>query len=302
MTVVLPGDTISLASTSTLPLGGGGGGGGGAIKLGPGLLPSPTSPHTALTAIRPGALGHLSSAGSGSGIGKSRSSEGWWVETNTTRYVPAPNDSIIGQITNKGAESYTVHLSAAHSAILPVLSFEGATKRHKPNLAIGTLVYARLLSADRFTEPELTCIDPQTGKAEGYGELTATNARGVPQGVAMAYRVSTGLARSLVRPKHDLLRTVAKSITFEAAIGVNGFVWIRAANVAQVVAVGKILKLADQHAVDFDSSRLARPADDRMHTDDDDDDEVEGWDADEIVRHRASLDAKTIKAILNESL
>ncbi|CDR99735.1 hypothetical protein [Sporisorium scitamineum] len=142
MTVVLPGDVISIPS-------------GSAIKLGPGLLPTPSTPSS-WTAIRPGALGQIASSSSTSKTKDAQTA--FWVETNTLRYVPAPGDSVIGQITNRGAESYTVTLFSAHSATLPALSFEGATKRHKPNLRIGSLVYARIVSADRFTEPELTWV------------------------------------------------------------------------------------------------------------------------------------------------
>ena len=58
-------------------------------------------------------------------------------------------------------------------AQLDALAFEGATKRSKPNLKIGTLVYARVVSALRDMEPELECVDGATGKAEGFGELKA---------------------------------------------------------------------------------------------------------------------------------
>ena len=207
MTVLLPGDMVPLASSSS-------------IKLGPGLLPTQSS-SSSLTAIRAGALGHISSK-----------DEAYWIETNTLRvcfprshpspspasrcspslflrlsglaptcpayfrqYTPAPSDPVIGQITQRGAESYTVTLFSSHSATLPALSFEGATKRHKPNLRIGSLVYARVVSADRFTEPELTCVNPVTGKSDGFGDLKTTDERGERNGVAMLVRVSVGLAR-----------------------------------------------------------------------------------------------------------
>lgn len=115
------------------------------------------------------------------------------------QYVPAPGDAVIGQITNRGAESYTVTLFSAHSATLPALSFEGATKRHKPNLRIGALVYARIAAADRFTEPELTCVNPVTGKSDGFGDLKTTDERGEKIGCAMLFTVSVGLARRLSR-------------------------------------------------------------------------------------------------------
>ncbi|KAL5491986.1 hypothetical protein EMCRGX_G017367 [Ephydatia muelleri] len=56
-----------------------------------------------------------------------------------------------------------VQLSAPY---LPELEFEGATKRNKPNLEIGDVVYARLTKAHRHAEPELSCI-AENGKSNG---------------------------------------------------------------------------------------------------------------------------------------
>lgn len=184
MTIVLPGDVVPVASSS-------------AIKLGPGILPSVSS-ASQLSAIRAGALGQISSSSSTPTCDRDRKDHVYWVETNTTRYVASASDSVIGQITNRGAESYTVSLFGAHSATLPALSFQGATKRHRPNLRIGSLVYARVVSADRFTEPELTCVNPVTGKSDGFGHLKTTNERGERSGCAMLVRCSVGLAKRYV--------------------------------------------------------------------------------------------------------
>ncbi|GAC95302.1 likely exosome component [Pseudozyma hubeiensis SY62] len=179
MTVVLPGDVVPIASGSS-------------IKLGPGLLPTPSaSSSSSLTAIRTGPLGTISSS---SGT-TTTSSSAYYIESSTQRYIPSPSDSVIAQITSRNPESYTATLFSAHTATLPALSFEGATKRHKPNLKIGSLVYARVVSADRFTEPELTCVNPVTGKSDGFGELKVTDERGERVGFAGLIRCSIGLSR-----------------------------------------------------------------------------------------------------------
>ncbi|SJX62351.1 related to RRP40-protein involved in ribosomal RNA processing, component of the exosome complex [Sporisorium reilianum f. sp. reilianum] len=277
MTVVLPGDVVSVPSSS-------------AIKLGPGLLPTPNA-TSSLTAIRPGALGQI---GSSSTASKGKDAQtALWVETNTLRYVPAPGDSVIGQITNRGAESYTVTLFSAHAATLPALSFEGATKRHKPNLRIGSLVYARIVGADRFAEPELTCVNPVTGKSDGFGDLKTTDERGERVGHAMLFVVSVGLARSLLRPTHALLKQVAAHFPFEAAVGANGAVWVRANEPRHVIAVGKVLDAADLLSTHHDSASQAAHADSaEQHTH-----------AEHVVKHRAaSLDAKGIRELVAEFL
>ncbi|TKY86535.1 hypothetical protein EX895_004684 [Sporisorium graminicola] len=280
MTVVLPGDVISIPSSS-------------AIKLGPGLLPTPGVPSS-LTAIRPGALGQIGSSSSSSASKGKDAQTAFWVETNTLRYVPAPGDSVIGQITNRGAESYTVTLFSAHSATLPALSFEGATKRHKPNLRIGSLVYARNVSADRFTEPELTCVNPVTGKSDGFGDLKTTDERGEKMGHAMLFTVSIGLARSLLRPTHGLLKQVATHFPFEAAVGANGTVWVRANEPRHVIAVGKVLEAADLPSTHHESAAAA----DQEQLDED-----AQTDAEYVVKHRAaSLDVKKIRSLVADFL
>lgn len=265
MTILLPGDVIPTPSSST-------------VKLGPGLLPTPSPSSASLTAIRPGALGTLPNP--------KTSETAHWIETNTTRYIPSPSDSVIGQITNRSAEGYTVSLFSAHTATLPALSFEGATKRHKPNLKIGALVYARVVSADRFTEPELTCVNPVTGKSDGFGDLKTTDERGERNGTAMVFRCSVGLCRSLVRGECGVLRGLAGFFAFEAAVGANGVVWVRAEEARYVVAVGWVLREADKGMVEDDSMSGE-----------------EEVDAEELVKHRGrGLDAKRLRELVGEFL
>ncbi|KAK0542655.1 exosome non-catalytic core subunit rrp40, partial [Tilletia horrida] len=106
-------------------------------------------------------------------------------------YIPAPSDTVIGQITARGPDFYTVSLLSSHTAALPVLAFEGATKRHRPNLRVGSLVYARVVSAERHTDPELSCVNPVNGKSDGLGELKVAERE---VGCAMVFKISLGLA------------------------------------------------------------------------------------------------------------
>lgn len=199
---------------------------------------------------------------------------------------------MIGQITNRGSESYTLALFSSHSATLPALSFEGATKRHKPNLRIGSLVYARIVSADRFTEPELTCVNPITGKGDGFGELKTTNERGEKEGHAMLFKVSIGLARTLLRGGNGLLKKVAEQgVAFEAAVGANGCVWVRGEEVRHVVGVGRVLEEADQVLTRWGTGEEGE------------EEEGEGVDADYVLKNRAGgLDAKRVRGLIGDLL
>ena len=45
-------------------------------------------------------------------------------------------EKVMGIITNRGSDSYKVDIGGAMPASLPSLSFEGATKKNKPNLQV----------------------------------------------------------------------------------------------------------------------------------------------------------------------
>lgn len=78
---------------------------------------------------------------------------------------------MIGTIEAKLGEYFRVDIGAAHSAVLPYLCFEGASRRNRPNLALHSLVYCRVAMANPDMEAELECVNPKTGKADGFGEL-----------------------------------------------------------------------------------------------------------------------------------
>ncbi|KAL9939724.1 hypothetical protein V8E36_001541 [Tilletia maclaganii] len=183
-----------------------------------------------------------SAKGKKAGARQQQQQDGLWVEANTRRYTPAPSDTIIGQITARGPDFYTVSLQTSQPASLPVLSFEGATKRHRPNIRVGALVYARVVNAERHTDPELSCVNPVTGKADGLGELKVGERE---VGCAMVFRVSLGLASSLLHPSHPLLPRLAAHFPFEFAIGHNGLLWARASQPSQLIALGQILERAE---------------------------------------------------------
>lgn len=78
---------------------------------------------------------------------------------------------MLGTITARQAESYRVDIGSASPATLDFLAFEGASKRNRPSLRVGSLVYARVSVAQRHLDPELQCFDASTGKGAGFGEL-----------------------------------------------------------------------------------------------------------------------------------
>jgi len=84
----------------------------------------------------------------------------------------AAQESVIGVVVGKsGAEGFRVDIGGPHNANLDVLAFEGATKRNRPNLKVGSLLYARVSLSHKDMEPEIECFDAQTRKSAGFGEL-----------------------------------------------------------------------------------------------------------------------------------
>ncbi|GLB38361.1 putative KH domain containing protein [Lyophyllum shimeji] len=195
------------------------------LKLGPGLLQNRDANEAGPSIIttRAGTLNH------------SANGSRWWVESNSRRYVPAPQESVIGVIVQRVGEGYRVDIGSAHYASLDSLAFEGATKRNKPNLKVGSLVYARVSLAHKDMEPELECFDAQTRKSEGFGELKG----------GFLVKCSLKMCRDLLDPKHFLLPLLGARFPLEAAVGMNGRVWVSAKEPRQIIAISRCIEAVD---------------------------------------------------------
>ena len=158
-----------------------------------------------------------------SGILRFESPGTFWVETNEKRYQPKVGDPVVGIIEQKiGSAGYLVNINARCPAYLPLLEFDGASKRNHPNLKEGTLIYARLASDSLHVEPELSCKvksgvrkDWMTGEAY-YGKLEG----------GLSGNCSLHLARQLLDDNCDILKALSRRIPFEIAVGINGRFWV----------------------------------------------------------------------------
>lgn len=79
------------------------------------------------------------------------------VQTASRRYVPAVGDVVVGVVSDRNAEHYKLQLHSTTFATLPLLAFDGATKRNKPNISIGGVVFARISAVTKHMDPELSC-------------------------------------------------------------------------------------------------------------------------------------------------
>jgi exosome complex component RRP40 len=93
-----------------------------------------------------------------------------YVDNKQKRYLPQLGEPVVGIIISKYAEFYRVDFGGPFFGRLDTCAFEGASRRNKPNLAVGTLVHGRVSQSNRDMEPEMECIGI-SGKKEGFGEL-----------------------------------------------------------------------------------------------------------------------------------
>eukprot|EP01095_Lingulamoeba_sp_RSL-Kostka_P008330 TRINITY_DN2758_c0_g1_i1.p1 TRINITY_DN2758_c0_g1~~TRINITY_DN2758_c0_g1_i1.p1 ORF type:complete len:243 (-),score=64.99 TRINITY_DN2758_c0_g1_i1:99-827(-) len=141
--------------------------------------------------------------------------ETFWVETSTKRYVPLLNEMVVGTIIERHGDNYKVDIGCAHQASLPIYAFEGASKKHHPNLQPGDVVYARVVLSNKDMDPELECMT-STGKSNGFGPLKNGNIA----------KCSISLARILLANNNQILQIIGSKIPYEIAIGLNGKIWL----------------------------------------------------------------------------
>ena len=147
-----------------------------------------------------------------------------WVEGEPRRYVPALGDHVIGIVTDKNAEEYKLQIGSASAAALPVLAFDGATKRNRPHLEVGALVYARIVVAHRDMEPQASCAAPEGVGAKDwvtnesiFGELAGGH----------VFECAQSLCSRLMSDDCPVLDALGGIAPFELAVGINGRVWVR---------------------------------------------------------------------------
>ena len=148
-----------------------------------------------------------------------------WVDSTAKRYAPLSGDAVICIVRESLTEEYRLDVGASSLATLPVLAFDGATKRNRPQLQVGTLVYARVLRANPDMGTEVTCAAPDDVSAKDwvtresvFGELVGGVAFAAPQKVCS----------HLMGAECALLDTLGEVAPFELAVGGNGRVWLSA--------------------------------------------------------------------------
>lgn len=166
-------------------------------------------------------------------------------------------DLVIATIQKSAVDVYYASISDyTPNASLPQLSFEGATKKTRPQLSFGALVYARVVLANKHMDPELECVSSSTGKSEGLGPLIG----------GMAFNISLGMARRLMLPKPAekgklvLLEELGEqAVAFEIAVGRNGKLWVDSKSVKTTLSIGRAIQDTDEKSLGVEEQKkLAR--------------------------------------------
>ncbi|XP_030241792.1 exosome complex component RRP40 [Drosophila navojoa] len=159
----------------------------------------------------------------------------FWVDNYQRRYVPARGDLIIGIVKARVGDLYRVDIGSADTAAISYLAFEAATKKNRPDLNPGDLLYARVLNANADIEPELVCVN-SNGKRGKLGVLQD----------GFFFKCSLNLARLLLRESCPALAALTDEMPFEIAVGVNGRIWVKAHSMRETVGLANAIMSLEQ--------------------------------------------------------
>ena len=167
-----------------------------------------------------------------------------WIDGETKRYIPITGDHVIGIIESKHAEEYRLNIGGPAIASLPLLAFDGATRRNRPHLDVGALVYARITLAHRDMDPECSCAAPPGVSAKDW--VTRESVFGELQGGSL-FQCPQPLCRRLMASGDDdggqnaasmpppVLDALGARAPFEFAVGANNRVWLASNSAAMSV-------------------------------------------------------------------
>ena len=150
-------------------------------------------------------------------------------------YSAKVDDPVIGIIVQKSSEFYKVDINSYTHAILNTKDFEGATKKQKPNLNLGDLVFARISKVNKFDTPTLSCINPLEHKNWASGE---SYFGGIKNGNLFSInRLNTW---SFYKENYALNR-LNDVVGYEIIVGFNGRMWINSEKPEDIYTIYEIL-------------------------------------------------------------
>jgi len=150
-------------------------------------------------------------------------------------YSPKEDDLVLGIIVQKSAEFYKIDINSYTSAILNTKDFEGATKKTKPNLNLGDLIFARVSKVNKFDTPMLSCISLHEQKNWASGESYF----GVIKGGNL-FNFDKLRTWDYFNDSYALNR-LKDVVNYEIIIGFNGRMWIKSDTAEDIYTIYNIL-------------------------------------------------------------
>ncbi|KAH0623427.1 hypothetical protein JD844_006175 [Phrynosoma platyrhinos] len=172
----------------------------------------------------------------------------YWVDSQQRRYVPVKGDHVIGIVTAKAGDIFKVDVGGSEQASLSYLAFEGATKRNRPNVQVGDLIYGQFIVANKDMEPEMVCID-SSGRANGMGVIGQDG---------FLFKVSLGLIRKLLAPDCEIIQDLGQLYPFELVLGMNGRIWVKAKTIQQTLIVANVLEACEHMTAEQRKQAIAK--------------------------------------------
>lgn len=220
--IVIPGDIVTEAQELSTNK---------KIILGPGLRKQ----NDHIIACKAGAL-------------KMKHPNAFWIDSYQKRYVPNRGETVIGVIAQKSGDIYRVDIGASEPASLSFLAFEGATKKNRPDINVGDLIFAKILIASKDFETELVCVD-SLGKKNKLGVLNG----------GFVFNCSINLVRKILNENGPLFKAIKREIQvpMEIVVGMNGRIWINARTPKDVCAISCAI-LAAEFVEDNDIDKMCK--------------------------------------------
>ncbi|UKK01701.2 hypothetical protein MACK_001054 [Theileria orientalis] len=155
-------------------------------------------------------------------------------------YVPKVGDHVIGVITNKNNDYYTVNINDLYEGfLLSIDGFRGATKKIKPQLTQGDVVFCQILCIYNYNLIELTCKNVDEIKSFStnetyFGHLTN----------GMTIRIPLLYSKMLCNDSDNYMLSLLKCYKFQVAIGFNGKLWVNCENNDLTLKICRFIKLS----------------------------------------------------------
>lgn len=160
----------------------------------------------------------------------------FWIGCRRHVYYPMTGDLVLGIVTVKTGEYYRLNLGCAQPATLNATEgFSGVSRRNRPNLQVGSVVFCRVTFSNRDVDPEVSCVDDED---LGLGHVN-------PMPAMNMFYIPISYAEDLQRPENPVLEIFGKLFAFEIIVGCNGRFVLESATPELTLALGNAIVNAE---------------------------------------------------------